>query len=196
MRNDSESVRRTWVQRVRGRLKKHSILELILGMWVGRRFYRHGITVISDGLPLPVIINRGGRIVTENCQFYCGVRMEVGKNALVEIGNGTYLNRNTLIISNLHVKIGRDCRIAWDVVIMDSDQHPVPGKTSEDKPVIIESNVWIGCRCIVLKGVHIGESAIIAAGSVVTKDVPPRVVVGGVPAKVLYRLPGNRRNND
>lgn len=122
--------------------------------------------------------------------------MEVGKNALVEIGNGTYLNRNTLIISNLHVKIGRDCRIAWDVVIMDSDQHPVPGKTSEDKPVIIESNVWIGCRCIVLKGVHIGESAIIAAGSVVTKDVPPRVVVGGVPAKVLYRLPGNRRNND
>lgn len=186
MKHGNESVPPTLVQRIRWRLVKFSIIEHLLGLWFGRKFTRHGITVVSGGWPLPKVINRGGRILTENCQFYSGVRLEIAENGVIEIGNGTYLNRNTVIIANSHVKIGRDCRISWDVVIMDSDQHSIPGKVPEEKPVIIESNVWIGCRCIILKGVHIGHSAIIAAGSVVTKDVAAGAVVGGVPAKSLY----------
>lgn len=59
---------------------------------------------------------------------------------------------------------------------------------SDDLPVIIESDVWIGCRVVILKGVTIGKGAIVAAGAVVTKDVPDFSIVGGVPAKVI----GNR----
>jgi maltose O-acetyltransferase len=55
----------------------------------------------------------------------------------------------------------------------------------EKKPVIIEDNVWIGYRVIILPGVRVGRNAIIGAGAVVTKDVPPYAIVGGVPAKVI-----------
>jgi acetyltransferase-like isoleucine patch superfamily enzyme len=156
-------------------------------VWFARHLTRHGIIVVSGGAPQPIVINRGGTILVENCQFYSGVRLEVGKGAVISIGNGTYLNRNTLVVSNASVEIGRDCMISWDVVIMDTDQHAIPGKPTSDEPVVIGSNVWIGCRVIILKGVHVGDGAIIAAGAVVTKDIPAGAVAAGVPAKVIAR---------
>lgn len=60
--------------------------------------------------------------------------------------------------------------------------------TDEDKPVYIGNDVWIGRRAMIMPGVHIGDGAVIAAGGIITKDVPPYSVVGGVPAKVIkYR---------
>ncbi|NIM94628.1 MAG: hypothetical protein GTO18_13085 [Anaerolineales bacterium] len=58
----------------------------------------------------------------------------------------------------------------------------------EAAPIIVESNVWIGARCIILAGVRIGPNAVVAAGSVVTRDVKPFTMVGGVPAQVIRRL--------
>ena len=68
---------------------------------------------------------------------------------------------------------------------MDTDQHELPGQGLLVAPVVIEDRVWIGARAIILKGVTVGHDAIIAAGSVVTRDVPPHATVGGVPAKQL-----------
>jgi acetyltransferase-like isoleucine patch superfamily enzyme len=179
-----------FLHRTRLRLQRYSVWEHLLGLWVARNISQHGIVVATGGRPLPRVINRGGEIATENCQLYAGVRIEVGKGAELRIGNGTYLNRNTLIVCNRAVSIGRDCAIAWDVVIMDSDGgHEVPGRPNPDKPVVIGDRVWIGCRSLLLKGVTIGDDCIIAAGSVVTKDVPARAIVGGVPARELYSAP-------
>lgn len=172
-------------RRFRKRLSKHPIGDHIAGLWLSRKFTEHGIIVVSGGRPYPKIINKGGRVVTENCQFYSGVRIEIGEYGNVEIGNGTYINRNTLIISENHVSIGRDCKVSWDVIIMDSDIHPLNSETTQTKPVKIEDNVWIGCRCIILKGVTIGKGAVIAAGSVVTKNIPPHTIYGGSPAKEI-----------
>lgn len=172
---------------VHQRLLRHSLWEHIKGLWFARKLTHHGITVVTGNLPFPQVINEGGEIFTDNCQFYSGVRLEVENGGIIRIGKGTYLNRNTVVVARKLVEIGRNCRIAWDVVIMDSDLHAIHGRTLVDKPVIIEDNVWIGCRSIVLKGVRVGTGAIIAAGSVVTKDVPPNTIVGGVPAKVIYQ---------
>ncbi|MDP1676620.1 MAG: acyltransferase [Bacteroidota bacterium] len=171
--------------KIKKRLIKFSIAEYIKGAWFARSMTKHGIIVVTGGKPAPRIFNDGGEIIVENCQFYQGVRLEVGRNAVIRIGNGTYLNRNTVVVAQEKVEIGKDCRIAWDVVIMDSDLHPISGRTLENKPVIIEDNVWIGCRCIILKGVRIGKGAIIAAGSVVTKSIPPDTIAAGVPARIL-----------
>ncbi len=73
---------------------------------------KHGIIIVTGGRPSPKIINKGGRIIVQNCQFYEGVRFDVGKNATVLIGNGTYLNRNTNIVAEDRVEIGRNCKIA------------------------------------------------------------------------------------
>ena len=172
---------------VRHRVLRFSIMENLSGLIFSRKLTRHGLIVLSDGRPWPRVINKGGEIHTENCQFYSGVRLEVDEGARIEIGNGTYLNRNTLVHASELVRIGRNCKISWDVVIMDTDMHAIPGRPSV-KPVLIEDDVWIGCRVIVLKGVRIGHGAVIAAGSVVTKDVSASTVAAGVPARAVFDL--------
>jgi acetyltransferase-like isoleucine patch superfamily enzyme len=183
-----DSTARPLLTRLRERFERHSPWEHLIGLWVGRKFTTSGITVASGGRPLPKIINEGGEIHTENCQFYTGVRLEVGKGAIIRLGNGTYLNRNTTIVAHDRVEIGKNCKIAWDVVIMDTDQHTIPQMKNSNRPVVIGDDVWIGCRVIILKGVSIGARSVIAAGSVVTRNVPPDTLAGGVPARALASL--------
>ena len=68
---------------------------------------------------------------------------------------------------------------------MDRDYHKLESETEVYKPVTIGNHVWIGCRCLILKGVTIGDGAVVAAGSVVTRDVPGGALVGGNPAKII-----------
>lgn len=106
--------------------------------------------------------------------------------AEIIIGDRTYINRRTEIMSKASVTIGKDCAISWDVVISDTDYHQIVG-TSSTKPIVIGDEVWIGCKSTILKGVTIGKGAVVAAGSVVTKDVEAYTLVGGIPAKVIKR---------
>ncbi|WP_338113136.1 acyltransferase [Paenibacillus artemisiicola] len=104
--------------------------------------------------------------------------------AVIEIGDHTFINRRTEIICKKHVKIGSHCAISWDVAIMDTDTHRIEGM-SETKPTVIGDRVWIGSKATILKGVTIGEGAVVAAGSLVSKDVAPYALVAGVPAKPI-----------
>jgi acetyltransferase-like isoleucine patch superfamily enzyme len=92
------------------------------------------------------------------------------------------------------VTIGARCLIAANTQIMDTGGHRVAGHDVtqriqnigfETKPVTIEDDVWLGLSTIVLPGVTIGHGSIIAAGSVVSKDIPPMVIAGGVPAQII-----------
>ena len=106
------------------------------------------------------------------------------RDAEIEIGQGTFVNHRTEIVAHRSVRIGRDCLLAWDVLVLDSDSHSVDG-SAPTAPVSIGDGVWIGCRATVLKGVTVGDGAVVAAGSVVVTDVPARTLVGGNPARVL-----------
>jgi acetyltransferase-like isoleucine patch superfamily enzyme len=171
--------------RLRRRLQQEGLWSHVFGLWLRTKFQRAGVIWVHGGWPLPTVDNRGGRIEVENCALFSGVRLECWPGAIIRIGNGTYLNRNVEIVSAESVTIGRDCKIARDVIIMDTDQHALPGARLVIKPVAIGDRVWIGARALVLKGVRVGDDAIIAAGSVVTRDVPPGAVVAGVPARVV-----------
>lgn len=87
------------------------------------------------------------------------------------------------------IEIGEDLAIAEQVVIRDSDNHIVSSSKGHKmtQPIRIGNHVWIGTRATVLKGVTIGDGAIIAAGAVVTRDVPPACLAAGVPAKVIKK---------
>lgn len=170
--------------RVHWRLRHHMPSEFLVGFWVSRRFTTHGLVTATGGRPWPRVINNGGVLHAGTCQLYSGVRIEIGPGAVLRIGKGTYINRNTLVVCNTAVTIGANCKISWDVIIMDSDGHAV----TTDKPVVIGDDVWISCRSIILKGVTIGTGAVIAAGSVVTKDVPAGAVVGGSPAAIIRQM--------
>lgn len=119
-----------------------------------------------------------------NCVFRSGCKFEISENAVIKIGNNLKVNLNTTIYCTKEISIGNDCVISENVVIRDSDIHHIEGKENT-KPIIIGNHVWIGTNAIILKGVKIGDGSIIGAGSVVTKDVPPRTVVAGNPANII-----------
>ncbi len=166
----------TPVRKIRNRLASAPLSAHLRGLWLRRKFSHAGLLIARGSI---TVTNRGGEIVTENCAFFPGVRLECLPGGHIFLGNGTYLNRCTEIISGAEVHIGRDCKIGWDVVIMDTDQHTFGDQPAIARPVWIGDRVWIGCRAIILKGVTIGDDAVIGAGAIVTKDVPPGGVAMG-----------------
>ena len=134
-------------------------------------------------------------------------RVQVGKNSILEINgdftmysggfikiidnghliiDGGFINERVDITCASKIKIGKGCTIARDVVIRDYDAHHIelPGYEIA-KEINIGEHVWIGNRAMILKGVTIGDGAIIGAGAIVTKDVPSKAIVTGVPARVI-----------
>ncbi len=106
-----------------------------------------------------------------------------GSKAVIKIGDYSSLGDRTQIHCSKSVKIGNYVLIAWDVNILEHDHHAPGGANPTPEPIIIEDEVWIACRSIILKGVTIGKGAIVGAGSVVTKDIPPYTFAAGNPAK-------------
>ena len=109
----------------------------------------------------------------------------------VKLGNNLIFNRNVSITARSGVSLGNDVMIGPNVVINDSNHlftnkdKPITQQGHTAKAIVIEDDVWIAANSVILKGVHIGKGAVIAAGSVVTKDVPPYAVVAGVPARQI-----------
>lgn len=125
----------------------------------------------------------------------------------VTVGNGTYGELDIRHFGNPdeRVVIGNYCSIGPECVFMTGGEHRHDGLSTypfrvklglcENEsvtrgPIVLEDDVWLGFRATVMSGVRIGKGAVVAAGAVVTKDVPPYAIVGGVPAKVIkYRFP-------
>ena len=125
--------------------------------------------------------------VTVNGDFsaYVGSDIWVFDDAALTLNRG-FCNEGVQITCAKKITLGEGCAIARDVIIRDYDAHQLLGAGHEvAKEVRIGNHVWIGTRAMVLKGVTIGDGAVVAAGAVVTKDVPARCLVAGVPAKVI-----------
>ena len=140
-----------------------------------------------------------------------GQLLTFGHGGRITMGNYCYLGDNSKIWSAKEITIGERVLIAHNTSIFDSDTHPVSARERHqhfaqiiakghpteldlaEEAVTIEDDVWIGCNVVVLKGVTIGRAAVIGAGSIVTKDVPPHVIAVGNPARVVRELRSNER---
>ncbi len=124
-------------------------------------------------------------IVNSDFTVYNGSDIRVLDNGVLTL-NGGFCNMGVQIVCAKRVTIGKGCAIARDVIIRDYDAHQLLNSGHEmAKDICIGKDVWIGTRAIILKGVTIGDGAVIHAGAVVTKDVPAKCLVAGVPAKVI-----------
>jgi acetyltransferase-like isoleucine patch superfamily enzyme len=142
----------------------------------------------------PVVENEGGtiRIGRNFCVFsyLAKVQLYAGPGAVLAIGDDTFVNNGTTLSASCAITIGSRVNIAPHCTLIDNDFHAVDQRDAAPKmaPIVLEDDVWLGTRVTVLKGVTIGQGSVIAAGAVVTKDIPPGVLAGGVPAKVLRKL--------
>jgi len=123
------------------------------------------------------------------------VFINVHNNAKLQIGNYVYLNYGVDIACTHRITIGNNVFVGDLTTIMDNNFHATDSNDPVDlddrpagKMVVINNNVWIGKHCIILPGVSIGHNSVVAAGSVVTHDVPDNVMVAGVPAKIIREL--------
>ncbi len=126
----------------------------------------------------------------ENFHFNQPFRCDYGEN--IYIGENFFANFNLTILDEAEVKMGDNVFIGPNVSIYTAC-HPLDAATRNTavewaEPVMIGNNVWIGGSATILPGVTIGDNVVIGAGSVVTKDVPSDVVVGGNPAKIIRHL--------
>ena len=146
---------------------------------------------------------RGAVSLGSNISVGCGLAPLLASGAVrlqarergsrVIVGAGTSFSNNVQVISETCVTIGRNCLIGDAVLILDSDFHALSpeGRRSLPAitaPVVLEDNVFIGSRTIILKGVTIGKDSVIGAGSVVVRSIPPGVIAAGNPAKVIRPL--------
>jgi acetyltransferase-like isoleucine patch superfamily enzyme len=146
--------------RLHGRIQLSGCGEVVFG---------EGVSLVGTVVPIELATYASGRI---------------------EIGNHTFINYGSSIAARASVKIGSYCHLGHYTFVMDNDQHGVVRRMElpQSYPVIIEDHVWIGSKAVILPGVRIGSRAVIGAGSIVTKDIPPRCVAAGNPARVLRHL--------
>lgn len=148
--------------------------------------------------PFGMISKRVRETVCRNIFKHMGKHVNIerganfGSGVDIELGDHSGIGINCQIPP--HTKIGSDVMMGPDVLILGTnhiyDNPDLPMRLQGSvtaQPVVIEDDVWIGARVILLPGVHIGKGAIIGAGSVVTKDVPPYAVCAGNPAQVVKR---------
>src|SRR4051795_9562045 len=161
-----------------------------------------------------------GRLQTDGLCFIApGVKLEIGRGAVLklgrwswlghgckvrvhegvcEIGAKTVLGQECTISAFQHVSIGRECVIADRVMLIDFDhgvvevERPIRLQGIYKRDVRVGNNVWVGYGACILRGVTIGDNAIIGTSAVVTRDVPANSVVAGVPAKVIRKRPKPR----
>src|SRR5258708_21795367 len=146
--------------RLRGRVQLSGCGEVVLG---------EGVSLNGTVVPIELVTYTSG---------------------LIAIGNHSFINYGSSIAARASVKIGSYCHLGHYMFVMDNDQHDVVRhwELPPSDPVIIEDYVWIGSKVVILPGVRIGRGAVIGAGSIVTKEVPPRCVAAGNPARVLRHL--------
>jgi len=171
---------------------KYARLLLRLG-WLKLRFRRRlvtdGICFVGPGVTLE--IQRGARLVLGRWSWVghgCKIRVHEGE---VRIGAKTVMGQECTVSAFQRVAIGRECVIADRVMLIDFDH----GVVEVDRPIRLQGiykrdvevghNCWVGYGACILRGVKVGDNAVVGTSAVVTKDVPDNAVVAGIPARVI-----------
>ncbi|WP_303272703.1 sugar O-acetyltransferase [uncultured Alistipes sp.] len=129
-----------------------------------------------------------GYRVPESLRVFPPFYTDFGRN--ITVGRDVFINAGCHFQDHGGVTIGDGCQIGHNVVFatLNHGLSPEDRQNTYPAPIVLGRNVWVGSNATILQGVTVGDNAVIAAGAVVTKDVEPATVVGGVPAKVIRRI--------
>lgn len=131
--------------------------------------------------------------VGAHCRLGRDVFLDTNDAGIISLGQHVRINTGSVLVAYTSISIGDDCLIGEYVSIRDANHgtradSPMRVQPHSSTPIVIGSNVWIGRGAVILKGVHIGDGAVVAANSVVTHDVASGTLVGGAPAKLIREI--------
>ena len=129
-----------------------------------------------------------GYQVPQSLRVFPPLYADFGKN--ISVGEGVFINACCHFQDHGGVTIGDGCQIGHNVVFatLNHELQPERRGVTRPAPIVLGKKVWVGSNATILQGVTIGDNAVVAAGAVVTKDVPANTIVGGVPARVIKRI--------
>lgn len=129
--------------------------------------------------------------VGHDSSIHLGLRLYIRGG--ITIGHHTVIDRDCALDGRGGLSIGSNVNISPEVMLLTAGHNPhdFTSVVSGNRPTVVEDYVWIATRALVLPGVHIGHGAVVGAGSVVTKDVPARWIVGGNPARYIRERTGD-----
>jgi len=119
-----------------------------------------------------------------------GSKLSVRGN--LKLGAGFNMTAESTIVCAKDIRFGDDCLLSWDILVMDTDEHPLYNKEGErinpDKAIVVGNHVWMGCKCVLLKGAELPDNTVLAAGTLLKSAFAgENQVVGGNPPSILKR---------
>ena len=125
-------------------------------------------------------------------------KASIGHGSKISVRGGLHLGADfnmtaeSTIVCAKEIRFGRDCLLSWDILVMDTDEHPLYNTENErinpDKPILVGDHVWIGCKCVLLKGAEVPNDTVLAAGTLLTSSFAgEHQVIGGNPPSILKR---------
>ena len=110
----------------------------------------------------------------------------------LKLGADFNMTAESTIVCAKEIRFGYDCLLSWDILVMDTDEHPLLNKENDrinpDKAIVVGDHVWIGCKCVLLKGAEVPDNTVVAAGTLLTSSFAgEHQVIGGNPPSVLKR---------
>ena len=129
-----------------------------------------------------------GRSVPDTLRVFPPFYSDFGKN--IHVGEHVFINACCHFQDHGGVTLGDGCQIGHNVVFatLNHGLEPADRGTTYPAPIVLGRNVWVGSNATILQGVTIGDNAVVAAGAVVSRDVPANTIVGGVPARIIKRI--------
>lgn len=163
----------------------------ICSAWFRMRGIKSSLVACEGRLPVLYsggTVRVGGRLVVRCRTAACELGAATPESKL-QIGDRVLINQGASIVATCYVEIGDDTQIGDFTAVLDTNWHRMePDRPITSAPVIIGANVWLGRSVIVLPGSKIGDHTVVAAGSIVKGDLPPRVLAAGNPAQVVREL--------
>jgi acetyltransferase-like isoleucine patch superfamily enzyme len=162
--------------------RHYSLVAYLFGALLPGRRSGAGPVAWVRGWPMPDVRPGSGRIELGHVGLYPGVRLHCRGTGQIAIGEGTFINRQARVFAGSRVHLGRNCMVSWQTVITDCT---CAGPVAAFDPVVLEDEVWLGSRVVILGGTRLGRGCIVAAGSVVQGSFPAGSILAGKPAEVI-----------
>jgi len=152
------------------------------------------VEIAEDCLLTNTLISISGNnnrvIIDKTARFMGPCKISMSGNSTLHIGENAGIRGVEFVLDNADISVGKLCMFSYNVIMRNTDSHKVirlsdNAVVNEPKDILMGDHVWIGQNVTILKGVSVGDNAVIATGSVVTKDVPKNSIAAGVPSKVV-----------